>query len=96
MIFAGLTVESLFYVFSCKSLRQNIWRTNIFSNKLLIYAWIFGFVMLVLSIYVPVFQLLLKTVPLGLVDWTIILALGFFEMLLIEITKYIFIIRHKK
>ena len=95
MIFAGLTVDSLFYVFSCKSLRQNIWRTNIFSNKLLVYAWIFGLVMLVASIYIPVLQLLLKTVPLGLIDWTIVLSLGLIEMILIELTKYIFIIRHK-
>ncbi|MDP2910144.1 MAG: HAD-IC family P-type ATPase, partial [bacterium] len=95
IVFSALALNSLFYVFSCKSLRQNLWRINIFSNKFLIYAWIFGITGLVAAIYVPFLQVLLKTVPLNLIDWIIISVLSIIELVLIEITKYIFIMRNR-
>ncbi|MBI2450574.1 MAG: HAD-IC family P-type ATPase [Candidatus Nealsonbacteria bacterium] len=95
IIFTALGIDSLFYVFSCKSLRKNLWRTNLFSNKFLIISVIFGFAMLFAALYVPVFQALLKTTPLGVKEWLIVLGLGIVNVLLIELVKYIFIIRHK-
>ncbi|MBZ9569631.1 HAD-IC family P-type ATPase [Patescibacteria group bacterium] len=93
MIFACLTIDSLFYVFSCKSLRRNLWHINPFSNKLLVAAVGIGLLMLILALYLPVFQTLLKTVPLGISDWLIILALGISEIILIEATKWHFIVK---
>ncbi len=95
VIFAALAVDSLLYVFSCKSLRRNLWHINPFSNRFLVYAWGFGLAALLLAIYLPPFQTLLKTVPLGLTDWMIVLGLGFLELILIEATKYYFIVRHE-
>lgn len=96
IIFAALAVDSLLYVFSCKSLRKNLWHINPFSNKFLIYAWIFGIIALLGSIYLPSLQTLLKTFPLGLVDWAIILGLSIIELILIEATKWLFITKHIK
>jgi len=93
IIFAGLTIDSLFYVFSCKSLRRNLWHINIFSNKFLIYAWIFGIVMLLMALYIPFLQELLKTSSLGLFDWGLVLGLGILNIVLIEFTKWLFISR---
>ena len=95
MIFAGLGINSLFYIFSCKNLRKNIWHINSFSNKFLIIAVLFGFLMLVSGVYLPVFQTLLKTVALGFQDWLIIISLGIINILLIEATKYYFITKHQ-
>ncbi len=95
VIFAGLTIDSLFYVFSCKSLQRNIWHINPFSNKFLVFAWIFGVIMLLVALYLPPLQMLLKTVPLNLFDWQIILGLGLLNIILIEVTKYYFIVRHQ-
>lgn len=95
MVFASLTIDSIFYIFSCKSLRKNIWHINIFSNKYLIGAWIISFLALVTALYVPFFNYLLETVPLSLFDWYILLALGLSEIILIEITKHYFIVRHQ-
>jgi len=95
IIFAALAANSLLYVFSCKSLRRNLWHINPFSNKFLVYAWGFGLIALLLAIYLPPLQTILKTVPLGLIDWIIILGLSFFELILIEATKYYFIVRHE-
>jgi Ca2+-transporting ATPase len=95
MIFAALSVDSLFYAFSCKSLRRNLWHINPFSNKLLVIAFVVGLIMLFSAIYLPVFQVLLKTVALNLSDWLIIIGLGLIELILIEATKWYFITRHQ-
>ncbi len=95
MIFAALTIDSIFYIFSCKSLRKNIWHINIFSNKHLVIVWIFSFLTLIAAIYLPFFHYLLKTVPLSLFDWYIILGLGLINLIFIEITKHYFIVRHQ-
>jgi len=91
VIFAGLTIDSIFYIFSCKSLRRNIWQINPFSNKFLVLAWLFGVVALIAALYLPALQTLLKTVPLNLFDWQLILGLGLFNIILIEATKWYFI-----
>jgi len=95
VIFAALTIDSLFYVFSCKSLKRNIWHINLFSNKYLIGAWFFGVFMLLAAIYLTPLQVLLKTVPLNLFDWGLVLGLGIINILLIEATKYYFITRQE-
>ncbi|MFC1700625.1 cation-translocating P-type ATPase [Patescibacteria group bacterium] len=95
IIFAGLTIDSLFYIFSCKSLRHNIWHINPFSNKFLFYSWASGIIMLVGAIYFTPLQILLKTVPLNFLDWVFILILGLLNLLLIETVKWFFISKHQ-
>ena len=93
MIFACLSVDSLFYVFSCKSLRRNLWHINPFSNKFLVAAVGIGILMLLLAVYAPWIQVLLRTVPLGFNDWLIILGIGLIELILIEVMKWHFIVK---
>lgn len=95
MIFACLTVDSMFYAFACKSLRQNLWHINIFSNKLLSWSVVLGILMLAAAVYVPFLQTLLKTVPLGIYDWLVVFALGAAEVAAIEAAKHHFIVRHQ-
>ena len=96
MIFVGLTIGSLFYVFSCKSLRKNIWDINLFSNKILIFGWAVGIIALLAAIYVKPLQNLLGTEPsLSLFDWGVVLSLGLLNLILIEVAKYYFIKKKK-
>ncbi len=95
VIFTALTIDSIFYIFSCKSLRKNIWQTNFFSNKFLIASWFFGALMLIIALYLQPFQTLLKTVPLNCFDWLLVLGLGFLNLVLIEATKYHFIVKNR-
>jgi Ca2+-transporting ATPase len=88
MIFACLSIQSIFYIFSCRNLKKNLWEINPFSNKYIIGAFIFITVMLFLAIYFPLFQIVLKTVPLTFQDWLILLIFGIISLLLIEITKF--------
>ena len=53
VIFATLALDSVFYAFSCKNLRKNIWQYNPFSNLYLVGCVIFSSGMLFLAIYFP-------------------------------------------
>jgi len=96
IMFAGITIDSIFYIFSCKNLTKNLWQINIFSNKFLLIAWIFSVLMLLGGIYIPVFQTLLKTIPLNFFDWIMVFIVGIINLFFIEITKYLFIKKKNK
>jgi len=91
MIFVGLGVDSLFYIWSCRSLRFSIWETNPFTNSFLNLSVLAGFFMLAIAVYLPGFQTIMRTVPLSFNDWIILICLGFLNIILIEAVKYIFI-----
>ena len=93
MVFVALSIDSLFYVFSCKSLRHNLWHTDLFSNRYLVAAWVVGMLMLVLAVYTPTIQSLLDTVPLTLNDWLLLIAIGAGELVLVEVVKWHFIVK---
>ncbi|MCK4968343.1 MAG: HAD-IC family P-type ATPase [Candidatus Aenigmarchaeota archaeon] len=96
LIFVALGFDSLLYVFSCRSLRHSIFHKHFFSNIYLLGAVAVGWIMLLLAVYLPVLQVLLRTVPLGLTDWSIVLTLGLIKIILIEMVKHFFIVKKAK
>lgn len=96
IIFAALTIDSIFYIFSCKNLRKNLWQISVFSNWLLVLSWFFAVFMLLIGVYVPMFQTLLKTVPLNLFDWALVFGIGFINLFAIELIKFLFIKKEQK
>lgn len=93
IIFAGLTIDTFYVAFCCKSLKKNLWHMDLLSNKFLVGTVLLGVLMLLSAVYVPVFQTLLRTVPLGVYDWLILLGLAAIEIVLIETTKWHFIVK---
>ena len=93
MIFASLSLDSLLYIFSCKSLRLNLWHIDLFSNKFLVGSSLFGIFTLFLSIYTPFLQTLLKTIPLRADEWIIIIGLALLDIALIEFIKWHYIVK---
>jgi len=96
IIFVGLGIDSLFYVFSCRSLRKNIWEYNPFSNLFLVGSVLLGFAMLFAVIYIPALQNLFHTQPLTISDWILLVALGILNVVFIEAGKWYFIRRDRK
>ena len=92
-VFAALAINSLFYVFSCRSLRHTIISKNPFDNKFLIFGVIMGFILQLAAIYQPQLQKVFATVPLSLNDWILIFGLGIFNIMAIEVVKYYFIVK---
>jgi len=90
IIFAALTIDTIFYVFSCKNLKKNIWEINIFSNRFLLLSWVFAVAMLLAAIYIPLLQTILKTIPLNAFDWALVFAIGFVNLFLIEMIKFFY------
>lgn len=96
VIFTIFAISTLLYVFSVRSLRHSIFSGKIFSNQYLIYAVLLGFSMQLTAIYYPPFQKIFNTVALQFSDWTIVGVASIFLILLIEITKYFFVLKKQK
>lgn len=90
MIFAALGLDSLFYVFSIRSLRQSIFKINPLRNRFLVLAVLIGVFLQAAAIYWGPLQRVLKTVPLNLSDWGIVILIGVIKIFAIEIAKTVF------
>lgn len=93
IVFAGLGIASMFYIWSCKTLRKNIWQINFFTNKYLIFSVIAGVFLLFGAIYIPFLQTVLRTVPLTMTEFLIVIGLGVINLISVEATKWFFIVR---
>lgn len=96
VMFVALSIGSLFIVMSCRSLRKTIFQKNPFTNKPLLFSLAASFGFLIVGVYSPFLQKFLHTHALGLKEWLFLLGFGLFNLILIEIVKYIFIIRLRK
>ncbi len=96
IVFVGLGIDSLLYVYACRSLNYPIWKSSPFKNKFLNLSVVSGFLMLALALYVPFFGRILKTVPLGIYDWLLLIGFGIINIILIEVVKHIFMTKRKK
>jgi len=95
LIFAVVGIDSLLYVFSCRSLRHSVWTKNPFSNLYLLVAVVLGFILMILAIQQPHLQKIFNTESLELTDWLLVVSLSVIQIIGIEITKYYFIVTRK-
>ena len=93
IIFAGVCIDALFFVFSLKSLRKPIWKINLFSNYYLIIAFILSLLCLIAALTFSPLQSLLQTVTPSIFDMLLIIGLGILDLILIELGKWYFISR---
>jgi len=89
--FTAVAVDSLLYVFSCRSLRHSIWNKEFFANKYLFIAVLVGLLIQLPAVYLPFLQNVFQTVPLNFADWGIVLSVGILTIFAIEIAKWLFI-----
>ncbi|MBN1916022.1 HAD-IC family P-type ATPase [Candidatus Dojkabacteria bacterium] len=87
IIFAGIALSSLLFLFSAKTLDSNIWKEKIFGNKVLNISVLVGIFLLILTIYWPPLQIVLNTVPLDMNEVLVIIGVAIVDTILIEITK---------
>jgi P-type Ca2+ transporter type 2C len=94
IMFTALAFDSLLYVFSAKSLRQNIWHMKLFDNKILLLAVAVGAGLQLFALYTPFMREAFDLVLLSSSEWLIIGGLAFVKISAIEAGKYIFITKH--
>jgi len=95
IMFVALGIDSLFYIYSIRSMKKHVWQMSLFDNKYLTGAVLLGWFLLVSAVYFPPLQLLLKTSTLGFGHWVVIILFGLLNIFIIEIIKGIFLVRNK-
>lgn len=95
IMLANLATDTIYYAFSCKSLRRNLWHINPFSNKFLNIAFIMSAILLFATFHFPPLQKILETEALYHFDWALVLGLTLIDIIVIEATKWYFISRHE-
>ena len=88
--FTALGIDTLFYVFSIRNLRENIFKSKPFRNIYLNFAVLGGLALQLMAIYLPFFNKFLNTVPLYWSEWSLILIFVFLVITMIEFIKYLF------
>jgi P-type Ca2+ transporter type 2C len=88
IIFAVLALDPIFFALSLKSLKDPIWRINIFSNKYLILSVLLSTTLLVGALSLEPLRELLRLTPLHFGEIMLLLGVGIFNLFLIEISKF--------
>ena len=91
LAFTMLGVNSLFYVFSSRSLTKPIWKVNFFKNPWLIAGVLAGATMQLFAVYLPVLQKVFRTVPLGLYELGLVLCGSLLLIMMVEMIKGVFL-----
>lgn len=89
IVLTTLAVGHWFNAWNCRSESKSIFKMNPFSNKFLAGATITIIALQLLAIYAPVMNTFLKTAPLNLSDWMIIMPVAVL-IILVEETRKIF------
>ncbi|MGQ9681141.1 MAG: cation-translocating P-type ATPase [Anaerolineae bacterium] len=76
-----------FYILSCRSFRQSAFRMNPLGNRFLLFAVISALVLQVLALYWGPLRFVLRTEPLTLANWLLILPVAALVLLAVEIDK---------
>nr|WP_282201453.1 calcium-transporting P-type ATPase, PMR1-type [Collibacillus ludicampi] len=74
MAFATLVMAQLIHVFDCRSVEKGIFSRNLFENMWLVASVLSSTLLLLTVMYVTSLQPIFRTVPLGVVDWLLVLV----------------------
>jgi Ca2+-transporting ATPase len=87
LTFTAFVVFQMFSVFNCNSLRRSALSREMGSNRFLLVAVAASLLLQLMVVYVPLMNELFRTVPLGLVDWQMILLAGALVLIMEEARK---------
>ncbi len=87
MVFAGIIVMQIANVFACRSEKQSVFRLGFFNNKLILWGILFEIIFTCALIYVPAFQTVFNTAPIGWTDWGLLIAFMIIIFFLEELRK---------
>ena len=90
MCFTFIVVYKLFLTFSCRSQKLTIFQLGFLSNKKMVLAVIFSFILQLIIIHIPFMQTIFITTNLDIFNWLIIFIFAGIGFLLIEAKKLFF------
>lgn len=89
MAFMVLSISQLFHVLNLRSRTHSIITVGIFKNKWLILTIVFGIALQIMVTQIPFFHMLLKTVSLDIMSWSIVFSLAFSIIVVNEVSKWV-------
>ena len=89
MMFAGISITSLVFLYSAKTVDTNIWKENIFNNKVVNISVLIGFLLVGLSVYWAPLQVLLGNTSLHLLEVLFLIGISLFDVLAVEVVKLV-------
>ena len=87
--FIVLACSQLFHSFNCRNMTESLFKIGFLTNKKLILATAVSFGLQMAAVYLPFFQKIFKTEPLGILDWVLVIAISSFPLWAMEILKKI-------
>ena len=87
MIFVGIVVMQIANIFSCRSERLSAFRIGFLSNKLILVGIVLELLFTAVLMYVPFFQGVFTTTPLGFQDWLLLFGMMLVIFLMEEARK---------
>ncbi|MEX0652270.1 MAG: HAD-IC family P-type ATPase [Candidatus Paceibacterota bacterium] len=87
-MFVALSLDSIFFAFSFKSLHIPIWKVPFFNNRYLFGALVASISLLIVAITFPPLQRILSLVTLSFNEVLVLFGIGIFNLVLIETAKY--------
>ncbi len=88
MAFATLALARLFHGFNCRG-EESIFKLGLFTNKWVPLAWLGGFVLLALVLFVPFLQSAFSVAPLTGMQFVQIIGLAFAPTAIVQIGRLI-------
>jgi len=89
MTFITLGLLQLFNSFNVKSSRQSIFKIGVFKNKFYNIGIIISFILLLMTIVLPKFDVIFRVTHLDLHQWLVVVLAGISIIPIVEIIKYI-------
>jgi len=87
LTFTGFVMFQMINVLNCRSISRSVFNLGLKGNRFLVAAVTICILLQLAVVYTPPMQYLLKTVPLNLTDWALIIGLGVTIILLEESKK---------
>jgi len=89
MTLASIVFCQVGAVMNCRTEKQSVFKTGLFSNKKVLFGIVFEILLLSAIIYVPFLQDIFNTAPIGIKEWAFLFALPLPIVLIEEIRKAI-------
>lgn len=88
MAFMVLSLSQLFHAFNLRSRTHSIFAVGLFKNKWLILTFLFSTALQIAVCQLPIFNFILKTVPLDMMSWGLVFGLSASVILINEASKW--------
>lgn len=88
ILFVGLVIDTIFFLFALRSFTQPFWRVPFFSNPYLLVAFCLNVLLLASAFFITPLRELLRLVPLTSYEILLLLGLGIVDLFAIEFGKW--------